>query len=160
MEKINKKSPIIVPLLVNKKWLHDFEVIKEYECGIKLEWYEVKSLRAHQLNLKASFVTIRDSEVFIQKMHISQYKQLTNPAAYDPERERKLMLHKKEIASLLQKIKEKWFTIIPTEVYLKWNLIKVKIALAKWRKEYDKKNVLKNRDIEMDMRKSLKEIAG
>ncbi|EKE28932.1 MAG: SsrA RNA (tmRNA)-binding protein [uncultured bacterium (gcode 4)] len=157
MEKIEKKLPKIHPLLVNKKALSDYEVIKEYECGIKLEWHEVKAIRGNQFHMKASFVTIRDGDVYIQKFHISPYKQFTNKEAYDPEKERKLLLHKKSIDALSQKIKEKWFTIIPTEVYFKWNLIKMKIALGRWKKQYEKKEALKKRDIEMDIRRSLSE---
>lgn len=156
MEK-ERKILKITPLLTNKKALNDYEVVKEYECSVKLEWYEVKSVREKHFNLKASFVTIRENELFIQKFHISQYKMLTNSTIYDPERERKLFLHKKDISYLHQKTKEKWFTLIPTEVYFKWNLIKVKIALAKWKKQYEKKEALKKRDIEMDIRRSLSE---
>lgn len=150
-----KKNPQILPLLTNKKALRDFEVLKEYECWIKLEWYEVKSIRDKHFHLKASFVTIREDEIFIQKFHISQYKLLTNSTIYDTERERKLLLHKKDIFSLSQKTKEKWLTIIPTEVYLKWNLIKIKIALVKWKKLYEKRADIKKRDIDMDIRKTL-----
>jgi len=156
MEKDNKLHRIL-PLLTNKKGFHDYEVLKEYECWIKLDWAEVKSIREKHFNLKSSFVTIRENELFIQKMHISQYKMLTNSTIYDTERERKLLLHKRDISNLLQKIKEKWFTIIPTEVYFKWNLIKIKIALAKWKKLFEKKETLKRKDIEMDIRRSLSE---
>lgn len=157
MDNTVKKIPKITHLLVNKKALNDYEVLKEYECWIKLVWFEVKSIRDNHFHLKASFVTIREWRIYIQKFHISPYKMFTNPTAYDPESERELFLHKKDITSLLQKIKEKWFTIIPTEVYLKWNLIKIKIALAKWKKEYEKKESLKKKDIDMEIRRSLSE---
>ncbi|EKE27585.1 MAG: SsrA-binding protein [uncultured bacterium (gcode 4)] len=157
MENTEKKIPKIHSLLVNKKGLSDFEVLKEYECWIKLEWYEVKSIREKHFHLKASFVTIREGNVYIHKFHISPYKQFTNKEAYDPEREKKLLLHKKSVDALSQKIKEKGFTIIPTEVYFKWNLIKMKIGLARWKKQYEKKEALKKRDIEMDIRRSLSE---
>jgi len=155
MIEIPKKSPKIAPLLVNKKALSDYEVIREYECSIELLGHEVKSIRSKHFHLKSSFVTIREWDLFIQKFHISPYTQLTNRVAYDPERERKLFIHKKDITSLSQKMKEKWFTIMPTEVYLKWNLIKLKIALAKWKKLYEKRADIKKRDIEMDMKISL-----
>lgn len=156
MKKDTKQD--ITSLLINKKWYSDYEVLKEYECSIKLNWYEVKSIRWKHMHMKSSFITIRDNELFIQKLHISPYKQLTNIATYEAEAERKLFLHKKDIEHLSQKIKEKWYTIIPTEIYFKWNLVKIKIWLAKWRKEYEKKDILKKKDIEMDIRKSLKEI--
>jgi len=152
---VTKKIQKIFSLLVNKKALSDYEIIKEYECSIELLWYEVKSVRSKHFHLKASFITIREWLLFIQKFHISQYKQLTNSLSYDAERERKLFLHKKDINYLTQKTKEKWFTIIPTEVYFKWNLIKIKIALARWKKQYEKRADIKKRDIEMDMKITL-----
>ena len=157
MEEKTKKIAKIIPLLKNKKGFSDYEVLKEYECSMKLLWHEVKSLRANHFHMKASFITIREREVFVQKFHISPYKHFTNSEACDPERERKLLLHKRDIDSLSQKIKEKGYTIIPTEVYFKWNLIKMKIGLAKWKKQYEKKEALKKRDVEMDIRRSLSE---
>lgn len=144
-------------LLVNKKWLNDYEVIKDYECSIELFWYEVKSIRNKNFNLKWSFISINNNWLFIQKMHISLYKFYSNSQAYDPERERKLFLHKKDVEYLQTKLKEKWFTIIPIEVYLKWNLIKIKIWLVRWKKLYEKKQILKNKDIEFDIKRSLSE---
>lgn len=152
---INKKIQKIMSLLVNKKALSDYEIIKEFECGIELIWSEVKSIRSKHFHLKASFISIREWILYIQKFHISQYKLLTNFVSYDPERERKLFLHKKDVNYLSQKIKEKWFTIIPIEVYLKWNLIKLKIALARWKKLYEKRADIKKRDIEMDLKITL-----
>lgn len=155
MTEIPKKIQKPVSLLLNKKALSDYEVIKEYECAVELLWHEVKSIREKHFHLKTSFVTIREGDLFIQKFHISPYKQLTNRVVYDPERERKIFLHKKDIANLSQKMKEKWFTIIPVEVYFRWNLIKLKIALAKWKKQYEKRADIKKRDVEMDMKISL-----
>ncbi len=156
---MDKEKKIIktVSLLVNKKALSEHEVIKEFEASMKLSWSEVKSIRANHFHLKASFVTIRDSRVYIQKMHISPYKMLTNQNAYDSESEREIFLHKRDTSFLLQKIKEKWFTIIPTEVYLKWNLIKMRIALARWKKLYERKEDIKRRDIDMEIKRSLSE---
>lgn len=152
---INKRIQKIFSLLVNKKALSNYEVVKEYECWVELLWYEVKSIRAKHFHLKSSFVTIRDDDIFVQKFHITPYKMLTNISTIDAERERKLFLHKKDIHSLSQKTKEKWYTIIPTEVYFKWNLIKLKIALARWKKLYEKKADIKKRDIDMDLKITL-----
>lgn len=153
---INKISNI-KQIVSNKKAYFDYEVIKEYECGIILQWHEVKSIRAGHINLKASFVIIRENELFVNKMNISPYKMLPNKEVFDPLRERKLLLHKKSIDYLSWKLKEKWFTIVPLEVYFKWNLIKIKIALVKWKKLYEKKETIKKRDTEMDIRRSLSE---
>lgn len=152
---ITKKIPKISSILVNKKALSDYEIIKDFECAIKLSWSEVKSIRDKHFHLKSSFITIRDWLIFIQKMHISPFKMLTNKDSFDSEKERQLFLHKRDMSYLGHKIKEKWLTIIPTEVYFKWNLIKVKIALAKWKKLYEKRAQIKKKDIEMDLKISL-----
>lgn len=141
----NKKTPKIETLLTNKKTLFDYEILSSFEAGIELFWYEVKSIKAKHINLKWSFITIRDWMIYLQKFHISPYKMLANKTSIDPTRERKLFIHKKDILHLSQKLKEKWFTLVPIEVYLKWNLIKVRIWLAKWKKMYEKKQILKER---------------
>lgn len=156
METKNKILPKITQIVSNKKAFHDYEIIKEFECWIELLWYEVKSIRAKQINLKWSFVIIRNEEIFANKIHISAYKMLANNTIIEPERERKLFLHKKNILQLNQKIKEKGYTIVPTEVYFKWNMIKIKVALVKWKRLYEKKESIKKRDIAMDLKKSLK----
>lgn len=145
---MSEKVIKIETLLLNKKALFDYELVNQYEVSIELLWYEVKSVKAGHINLKWSFITIRDWSLYIQKFHISPYKMLPNKSLIDPLRERKLFLHKKDILYLDQKLKEKWFTIIPIEVYGKWNLVKLRIALAKWKKQYEKKQILKEREID------------
>lgn len=156
MNNEDKKIKITM-LLENKKWLSNYEAIKEFECSIMLEWHEVKSIRDKHFHLKSSFVTIRDWDLYLQKMHITPYKMLPPWIRIDPERERKLFLKKREITLIEAKIKEKGLTIIPTAIYLKWNLIKARVAIAKWLKQYEKKEKIKNRDIESDLRRSLSE---
>ncbi len=145
-------------ILVNKKALFDYEVIKDYEAWIELTGYEVKSVKLKNINLKWSFVSLANGTPYIMKFHISPYKFIGVKEWVDPTRERKLFLHKKDIFYINQKLKEKWNTLIPTEVYLKGNLIKLKIALAKWKKKYEKKDLIKKKDIQRDIEISLKEI--
>ena len=143
-----KKEIKIVSLLRNKKALFDYEIVCSYEAGIELLGYEVKSAKEKLINLKWSFIVIREGILYIQKFHISPYKNVVNKTAIDPLRERKLFLKKKDIFYLSQKLKEKWFSLIPEEVYLKWNLIKVKVSLVKWKKKFEKKQILKERSID------------
>lgn len=150
----NSKTHFIIK---NKKALFNYEIIKDYEAWIELTWYEVKSIRSWNVNFKWSFISIINFVPFIIKLHISPYKFISNKKLIDPVRDRKIFLHKKDIIFLLQKLKEKWNTLIPIEIYFKWNLIKLKIALAKWKKKYDKKEVIKKRDIQKDVQISLKE---
>jgi SsrA-binding protein len=139
---MKKTSPEIAN---NKKALFDYEIIEEHEAGIELFGWEVKSLREKWAQLKGSHVTIRAGLAKILGMHIAPYK-FAEDADVGAKRERKLFLRKNVMLRLEQKIGEKWMTLIATRVYFKWNLVKVSVALARGRKEYDKREVLKKRD--------------
>ncbi len=139
----------------NKKALFDYEVIEEFEAGIVLYWPEVKSLRLSQANLRWSYVNIHTWIPILIGCHISEYKSNTG-LKLEPKRERNLLLWKKEILRLQQKTKEMWATIIPIELYSKWNLFKLRIAVAKWRKKWEKKNLLKERDLDREIGKKFK----
>ncbi len=140
----------------NKKAYFDYDIIDSWEAWIELKWYEVKSIRWKQVNLKWSYVIFSWEDIYVKWMHISAYKVLANKKSILVERERKLFLHKKTISFLKQKTKESWFSLIPLEIYFKWNLIKVKIALVKWRKNYQKKQVLKERSMDRDAKMAMK----
>lgn len=140
----------------NKKAFHDFFIEETYECGIELVGTEVKSLREGRVNLKDSYASISNGEVYIKNMHISPYEK-GNIFNKDPLRERKLLLHKYEILKLVGKIKEKGYSLIPTKVYLKNSLVKVELALAKGKKLYDKREDIAKKDAKRDMDRRIKQ---
>lgn len=129
----------------NKKALFDYDVIEEHEAGIELFGWEVKSMREKWCQLKGSHVIVHGWTAKLVGVHISPYK-FAEDADVGVKRDRKLFLRKNTMLRLEQKIGEKGMTLIPTRIYFKWNLIKVSVALGKWRKEYDKRELLKKRD--------------
>ena len=129
----------------NKKARHDYFLEETYEAGISLHGTEVKSLRMGKCSVKEAFVRIEKGEVIIYGMHISPYEK-GNIFNKDPLRPKKLLLHKKEILKLQQKIAEKGYTLVPVEVYFKGSLVKVQIALAKGKKLYDKRQDIAKKD--------------
>lgn len=145
-------------IVKNKKAYFDYEIIDSWEAWIELKWYEVKSIRWKQVNLKWSYIIFTWDNLYIKWMHVSAYKILANKKSVIVDRERKIFLHRKIISSLKLKVKESWLSIIPLELYLKWNLIKLKVALVRWRKVYQKKQVLKERSMEKEARNTIKKI--
>lgn len=143
----------------NKKAKHDYNIEETYEAGIILKGTEIKSIRARNVNLKDSFAMVENGEVFLYNMHISPYKQ-GNRYNHDPERKRKLLLHKNEIRKLIGYTKQKGYTLIPLSVYLKNNLAKVELALAKGKNVHDKRRDIAKktaeREIERAYRRRLK----
>ena len=130
----------------NKKARHDYFLEELYEAGVSLHGTEVKSLRMGKCSIKEAFVRIENGEVIVYGMHISPYEK-GNIFNKDPLRPKKLLLHKKEILKLQQKIAEKGYTLVPGEVYLKGSLVKVQIALAKGKKLYDKRQDIAKKDL-------------
>lgn len=143
-------------LAKNKKAYFDYDILETWEAWIDLFWHEVKSIRAWYVNLKGSYVSLLSGSPYIKWMHITPWNTLTNRERFASDRERKIFLHKRTICVLLDKQKEWWYAIIPLEVYLKGSLIKLKVWLGKWRKEYDKKQILKERTLEKEAKMSLK----
>ena len=125
------------------------------ECGIELKGSEIKSIRHNGAGLRDSYVIFKNGEAFILNMHIAPYEN-GNSFNHEPNRTRKLLLHKKEIRRMSQKAKEKAMTIVPTKVYLKKGKVKVEIALAKGKKLFDKRETIKRRDDERMMAKMKK----
>jgi len=144
------KKPEIKLITKNKKAYFDYEIIDTWEAWIELKWYEVKSIKEKNVNLKWAYVVKENNELFIKAMHISPWKALANKKSIDPFRLRKILLHRKTIDFLIWKLQEKGYSVIPLEVYEKNRLIKVKIWLVKWRKKYEKKQVLKERTLEKE----------
>ena len=139
----------------NKKAYHDYFILDTYETGISLAGTEVKSLRMGKCSIKESFVRIENGEVFIYGMHISPYEK-GNIFNKDPLRQRKLLMHRREIDKLLSKIKEKGFTLVPLQVYFKGSLVKVEIGLARGKKLYDKRDDIAKKDAKREMERSFK----
>jgi SsrA-binding protein len=135
----------------NKKAFHDYEILDKFEAGIALDGSEVKSIRAGRISLKDAFVEIHDNEAFLLRCHVSPYLQ-ANIFNHEPERKRKLLLHGREIHRLDQKVKARGFSIVPLQVFLTdKGLVKVEIALVRGKREYEKKQKLKERDIQREM---------
>lgn len=139
----------------NKKAYFDYEILDSWEAWIVLVWHEVKSVRNGHVNLKWSYISAITWELYIKWMHITAWKALPNRWAIEPDAERKILLKKKTIIYLQNKLKEKWFSIIPLELYFSWSLIKLKVWLAKWRKAFQKKQVLKERTLDKEAKKAM-----
>ena len=129
----------------NKKARHDYSILETVEAGIGLTGTEIKSIRDRRINLKDGFVQIRNGEAYMMNVHISEYAQ-GNQFNHDPLRNRKLLLHKKQIHRLAEATKDKGITIVPLKVYLKNGFAKVLIGVAKGKREFDKRETIKRRD--------------
>ncbi len=140
----------------NRKAFHDYFIEETFEAGIMLTGTEVKSLRAGKANLKDSYARIKDGEVFLLNAHISPYTHSDSFKQHDPERTRKLLLHKKEIMKLLGKTREKGYTLVPTKIYFKGGKAKVEIGLAKGKTSYDKRDSIKARDVKREIEKTMR----
>ncbi|MBR3890943.1 MAG: SsrA-binding protein SmpB [Bacilli bacterium] len=151
------KSEGIKVIALNKKASYDYFLFDTYEAGLVLEGSEIKSIREGRVNLKDSYVHIKNGEAFIINMHIANYEK-SSFFLPSTTRTRKLLLNKIEINKIAIKINEKGFTIVPTRVYLKNGLAKLEIALAKGKHNYDKREVEKNKDINRNINKMLKEM--
>lgn len=139
----------------NRKAKYDYQIYDTYEAGIVLTGTEIKSIRKGNCNLKDSYAVIRKEEAYIINMHISHYEE-GNIFNHEETRTRKLLLHKKEILKLNDKIKINGYTLIPIKLYFKKNKAKLLIGLAKGKKSYDKRESIKERDINRNIQKMLK----
>ncbi len=142
-------------LATNRKAYHDYEILETFEAGIALQGSEVKSAKNGKINLKDSHVIFKNGEAFLINCHISPYSH-ANIVNHDPTRTRKLLLHKREINKLMGKTNEKGLTVIPLKFYLKNNLVKLEIALAKGKKLHDKRETIKRKDMEREINRDLK----
>ena len=141
----------------NRKARHNYFFIQELEAGIVLQGSEIKSIRAGKLSFKDSFASIEAGEVWLYSLHISPYK-YDSVFAPDPERKRKLLLNRREIKKIKSQMDEKGMTLIPVEIYINdKGLAKIKIALAKGKRQYDKREDIKKKDVMRDMQRSMKQ---
>lgn len=140
----------------NRKAYHDYFVLERYEAGIELCGTEVKSIRAGTLNLKDSFCTIKNGEIFVRSMHISPYEK-GNIFNRDPVRPRRLLMHKREIRKLAAKVQQEGLTLIPLSVYFKDSRVKLEIGLCKGKKLHDKRESEAKRGAAREIERAIKE---
>ncbi|WP_277125923.1 SsrA-binding protein SmpB [Lactobacillus sp. ESL0681] len=139
----------------NKKAHHDYFIKDTFEAGISLTGTEIKSVRARRINLRDGYVQIVNGSAFLENVHISEYKQ-GNRYNHEPVRSRRLLLHKKEIVRLAKQQAERGVTIVPLKVYLKHGFAKVLIGVGQGKKQYDKRETIKKRDQERELRRKYK----
>ncbi|WP_459130004.1 SsrA-binding protein SmpB [Guggenheimella bovis] len=143
-------------LATNKKAYHDYFILKTFEAGLSLVGSEVKSMKDGKVSIKEAFIEIRQDEAYITGMHVSPYEQ-SSIFNVDSTRDRKLLLHKREIHSLYEEVKKQGITVVPLKVYVNdRNLIKLEIGLAQGKKLYDKRESLKEKEAKRAMDRALK----
>ncbi len=139
----------------NKKAFHDYFIEEKLEAGMVLQGTEVKSLRMGKANLNDSFMMVREGEAFLHNLHISPYD-FGNRQNHVPDRNRKLLLHKREIMRLYGRIREQGFSVVPLRLYFKNGMVKVELGLAKGKKNYDKREDLKKKDSQREISQAIK----
>jgi SsrA-binding protein len=142
-------------MIINKRAKYDYQILETYEAGIVLKGAEVKSIREGRVSFTDSFVRIKGREVWLCNLHIAPYFSATQN--YDPKRERKLLFHKQEIKRLTGTLSQKGLTLIPLRIYFKRNRAKVEVGLAKGKRQYDKREKLKRKYVEREMKRVVKE---
>ena len=152
---MGEKKDSVKLIANNKKAYHDYFILEKYEAGIELFGTEVKSIRMGKCSVKEAYVEIKDGEMLIVGMHIAPYEK-GNIFNKDPLRTRRLLLHKSEIRKLGNQIREKGFTLMPLQVYLKGSLVKVEIGLAKGKKLYDKRDDIAKKDARREAERDFK----
>lgn len=152
-----KKEPSDIHTVArNKKAYHDYFVMESYEAGIELFGTEVKSCRQGKINLKDAWCSIDDGQLYVNGMHISPYEQ-GNIFNRDPDRKRRLLMHKKEIDKLFGTLKTQGYTLIPLSAYFRKGKLKIQVGLCKGKKNYDKREAIARKDAERETRRALRE---
>lgn len=140
----------------NRKAGRDFYLDDKYEAGLALMGTEIKSIRAHRVNLSDGYVQIRNGELWLVNVHIAPYEP-AGRGSHDPLRPRKLLLHRQEINRLIDRVQARGYTIVPTRMYLKSGRAKIEIALARGKRKYDKREAIAKRDAQRDLDRALKD---
>ena len=133
-------------MVSNRRARHDYEILERFEAGIVLTGAEVKSLRGGRGSLAEAYARVRDGEVWIEGMHVPPYEQAADKARYDPTRTRKLLLRRKEIERLIGKTREKGLALVPLRVYFSHGLAKMEVALARGKRQYEKRQAIAERE--------------
>ena len=144
------------PIATNRQARFNYFISDTFEAGIALSGSEVKSIREGRVNLKDAYVRLSNGEVYVVGMHISPYSHIENVAAVDPTQSRKLLLHQQEIGKLAGLVSQKGFTCVPLSLYFKRGLVKLEIGVGKGKKQHDKRQALKEKVHEREMKQALK----
>jgi SsrA-binding protein len=155
-KKVEKKEESLKVVAVNRKASHDYELVERFEAGLALVGTEVKSAREGKVNLKDSYAAPRDGELFLLQAHITPYSHGSHEN-HEALRPRKLLLHKRELKRLIGKVTERGFTLVPTRMYFKNGRLKVEIALARGKRQHDRRAAARERDVQRDIEAALKE---
>ena len=140
----------------NKRAFFDYQILEEIEAGISLMGFETKAAKSGKIDLSGSYALVKDGEVWLLGASISPYQPKNTPDGYDQERDRKLLLTKKEIGSLVGKTKESGLTVVPLRAYIKGRLVKVSLGLARSKKKRDKRELIRKRETDLEIRRKLK----
>ena len=141
---------------VNRRAHFDYEILEEYEAGIELHGFEAKAVKNGHINLAGTFAVIRGSEAYLLNAMIPAHQPKNAPADYDPQRTRRLLLHKKEIQELIGAVAQRGLTIVPLKVYTRRSRVKILIGLARHKKKHDKREIIKKRDTKREIDRTLK----
>jgi len=148
-------SDDIIEIIKNKKARFNYEILEVFEAGIVLKGTEVKSIRQKKVSIQESYARILKGEVFLVGLNISAYD-MGNRFNHEPQRDRKLLLHKQEIKKLIGKLKEKGYTLVPLRMYLKRGKVKIELGLGRGKNIHDKRKTIQDRDMKRDMQRDLK----
>ncbi len=143
-------------LAVNKRARFDYEILEKFEAGLALAGHEVKSVRAGRMSLLGAYVGMAGGEAWLIGGHVPKYPQAGPLPGYDPDRTRKLLLHKREIDRLAVRLRQKGLTLVPLSVYTRGSKIKLEFGLARGKKVFEKKEQIRKRDVEREIRRALK----
>ena len=151
-----KKQPRTKLLAENRRARYDYEILDSYEAGLELRGHEVKAIKTGHISLRGSYVVIKDNEAYLINAFVPPYQPANTPDDYNPGRSRKLLLKKSEIQSLIGKSKQKGLTLIPLKIYTKQGKIKLGFAIGKGKREIDKREKIKKREVEREIEKKLR----
>jgi SsrA-binding protein len=140
----------------NRKARHDYHILDTFEAGMVLTGSEIKSIRAGRVNLREGYVTVRNGELWLVNCHVAPYDQASR-LNHEPRRDRKLLMHRRQIDRLIGDVQEPGYTIVPLRMYLKNNWAKVEIALVRGKRQYDKRQAIAKREADRHIRRTLKE---
>jgi len=144
-------------LATNQRAFFDYQIQEKFEAGLILTGQEVKSIKSGNVSLKGSYVTIKDNEAYLINAHVLPYKMAGLIPHYNPTRSRKLLLHKKELKSLIGKLKQKGITLVPLRIYTKHGKIKLEFGIGIGKKKFDKRETIKKRDVQRQIERALKQ---
>jgi SsrA-binding protein len=152
---MSPKAEGVKPIAKNRKAYHDYSVLETFEAGVELFGTEVKSVRQGNVNLRDSFCSVKDGEMFARGVHISPYEK-GNIFNRDPLRAKRLLMHRREIRKLGARVKQDGLTLVPLSVYLKGSLVKIEVGLCRGKKLYDKRDAEASRDADREMGRTLR----